>query len=798
MKNRLSTVVIWVVAVNLLLSLAGMVAENACAGMKTVNIGMVLDGPPVRFSNDIETFKREILAVLEAEYTVRFQAQHVRSGDWSIEAINREIDRLLADNQVDAVVAIGLVASNEICKRRNLKKPVIAPLIVDATLQNLPRKKGASGVANLYYVSSFDSIDQSIEMFREITPFDHMAVLVNRFTFQSIPELGEFARQKAEQKHLKISFVEVETSVADALQALPSTTQAVMVTSLEQIGRADFQTLVDGLIERRLPSYSYNGPGDVERGILGSTTPRFALKNMARHVAINLQEILEGEDAGKLPVGLTLGRKLTINMATARAIGVYPGWKVRTEADLINEDRQRDAEVLTIEGVVQDAVAVNLDLAVAERNVAAGEQRIYESRSRLLPQVDIGAAGIIIDKDRAETSLNQAPERSVRGSATATQLIYSDKAWADYSVQKYLQTSRMEERDSLRLDIIQSAASAYLNVLRAKAIERIQKNNLKLTRENLERARIRQSIGAAGPDEVYRWESQIADSRQAVLLSESVSLDAMTVLNRVLNRSLRENFQTAEKKPGDPMGILGNERLVSMMSDPQKLGRFRDFVIQEGLYNAPELRGIEAGILARERIVASSQREFWLPTFSLAGDVTETFAKDGEGSDGIVGRDDTDWTAGVYATFPLFASGRDVATYRRTREELKQLRIQRRAVSQRIEERILNSIHLIRSSYPGIELSRDALTAASKNLELVTDSYVRGIKSIIELLDAQNQALVANQKAANAVYDFMIDLMTVQRNMGQFVLFADEGAQTEFFQKLDNFLQNAAFGEHQG
>jgi outer membrane protein len=50
------------------------------------------------------------------------------------------------------------------------------------------------------------------------------------------------------------------------------------------------------------------------------------------------------------------------------------------------------------------------------------------------------------------------------------------------------------------MDIIQAAASAYLNVLRARNIERIEKENLKLIRENLERARIRVETGVAGLD----------------------------------------------------------------------------------------------------------------------------------------------------------------------------------------------------------------------------------------------------------------------------------------------------------
>jgi len=64
-------------------------------------------------------------------------------------------------------------------------------------------------------------------------------------------------------------------------------------------------------------------------------------------------------------------------------------------------------------------------------------------------------------------------------------------------------------------------------------------------------------------------------------------------------------------------------------------------------------------------------------------------------------------------------------------------------------------------------------------------------------LDAQNQALVARQKAANAVYNFMIDIMAVQRSIGQFVLFSEDEKQQAFFQKLDEFLKTGLSSGHQ-
>jgi outer membrane protein TolC len=126
----------------------------------------------------------------------------------------------------------------------------------------------------------------------------------------------------------------------------------------------------------------------------------------------------------------------------------------------------------------------------------------------------------------------------------------------------------------------------------------------------------------------------------------------------------------------------------------------------------------------------------------------------------------------------------------RTQAELAQLRHERDNAANRIENRILNAVHLIRASYPGIRLSMDAADAAQRNLTLVTDSYVRGIKSIIDLIDAQNQALVANQQAANAVYDFLIDLMAVQRSTGSFFLFAPEEERDEWIERLNLYMRN--------
>ncbi len=68
-----------------------------------------------------------------------------------------------------------------------------------------------------------------------------------------------------------------------------------------------------------------------------------------------------------------------------------------------------------------------------------------------------------------------------------------------------------------------------------------------------------------------------------------------------------------------------------------------------------------------------------------------------------------------------------------------------------------------------------------------------GIKSIIDLIDAQNQYLVADHQAANAVYDFLIDIITMQRSIGNFVLFATPDKLDEWMKCLQQFMTNAGY-----
>jgi outer membrane protein TolC len=106
---------------------------------------------------------------------------------------------------------------------------------------------------------------------------------------------------------------------------------------------------------------------------------------------------------------------------------------------------------------------------------------------------------------------------------------------------------------------------------------------------------------------------------------------------------------------------------------------------------------------------------------------------------------------------------------------------------QKIEQR--THIALKNSRYSGarIRLSRRAADAARKNLDIITNAYAGGAISIIDLLDAQNAALVTDQVASNAVFNFLIDIMNIERAVGRFDFFISEQEQNAWIERFEAF-----------
>jgi outer membrane protein TolC len=229
---------------------------------------------------------------------------------------------------------------------------------------------------------------------------------------------------------------------------------------------------------------------------------------------------------------------------------------------------------------------------------------------------------------------------------------------------------------------------------------------------------------------------------------------------------------------------------------------FRNLLVEEAFERSPEIKQLDESIAAVKRSITSIKRSFWLPALVVSGQMNQRLLESGAGTGGLnlppeaaafadmfPSQDDTTWSVGVALSWPLFEGGLRMANLDQSHAELARLETQLKNVKLLIEQRVRASLQNTRASGANIELSKAASEAAKKNLKLVTDAYSRGALSILELLDAQNAALISDLSVVNAQFAFMADLIRAQRATGGFFILLNEEERKAWAEKFEAHMK---------
>jgi outer membrane protein TolC len=758
-------------------------------------VALVLDQDSPRYRPLFTAFRREIEGFFRPGEIDLLASV---AGDGTATGVSQVLSRALRDPAVSVVVTLGPIGSQLLARSGSPPKPAIAAFIIDAAWQDLAERAGASGIRHFVYVDRSYPVGSTLADFHRLIPFRKLAVVVDREILKAIPRLETGAAEMARASGAEAAIVSAWQQADEVLSALPTGVDAVYLTPLPAMSEAEYGRLVAGLNARRLPTLSYAANPDVRLGALASYEPPENWQRRSRRVAVDLQRILAGEDAGTLPVRLVSAPRLTLNLATARQIGFSPGWSLLTDAELVGADSAGPTDTLTLAQAMQAAVAANLDLAAANLDVASGREGVHLARANLLPQIQSQLNQTYTRAASAAASLGQQPQRLLDGALNFSLPLYTEESWAGYGSERSLQRAREAQRDQVRLDVVLDVASAYLTTLEARTLADVQRVNLYRTRSNLEVARLRESVGSASRADVYRWQGEVANARRDLISAESQVRVAALDLKRILNRPLERPLAQRDVALGDPALLAQDSTVLAWFDQPTRFTLLTQFLVAEALRISPELTSAEAAIAAQRRQYTATGRAFWLPDFTLQGGLTNVFNRGGAGSTvptfpapfSLPTPPDLSWQVRAQASLPIFTGFGRIAARKQSGFEVDRLEVQRNGIRLAIDQRVRAALETAASSYAAIALTRDAAEAAGRNYDLVSDGYAGGTVSITTLLDAQSNALTSSESAANAVHDFLLDLMRVERAMGTFGALQQPEQRQAFLQRLRGLTEN--------
>lgn len=724
-------------------------------------VAVVGDGPSDRFAIQQQKYVDELLALTENEFEVELRRF---LGNWSKDSIDAVLDSVYEDPSIDLVLINGFVANQVAATRREFSKPTFLPLIIDVGLLAGDTGVGRSGVENLNYLSAYADFTDDLDTLARIVPYRTLVLIVDEALSSAIPELREAALAASEARGIELIEVTHDGIDHRLMNRVPAETDAIFLAGLPRMPLAEFDELIEKINAAGLPSYSFAGVADVERGLLVTNSEPRDVDRQARLNALNMQAVMLGARAEDQPTASQNKEQLTINMETARKINLSPSFEVLRYAVLLNQQVQVSGKEYGLVEIARLALDQNQDLQAETFGVRAGLEEIARARSSLLPQVD-ASTSYTMRRDTPFVEAGLFAERSTDAAVSVDQLLYSDAASANLVIQRELQRTRMSGLQEFRLDVIQAATTAYYTVLNARSQLAVQDNNLRISRANLELAEDRVRLGTSTPADVYRWQTEVARAQILVVNARSVLNQSWETLNRILHRPQGTRMALREATFDEPF-MMKRAEFDQLVKSPADYARFSRFYIDRALRQAPELEQLDAQIAAKRRELTSERRSYWLPDFTIGGRYTNNFDQSGVGAGPQAGEDLDDWSVGVQATLPLFSGGLRRANVSRASYELRQLESLQRSTEERVEEEIRNQLHAAQAAYAQIDLALAAAEASRRNFELVSDAYGRGTVTIIDLLDAQDTSLAASATAAESLYGFLINIMSLQRAVG--------------------------------
>lgn len=782
-----------------LLVLFGLGGFDVEAFALTINVAVVTDGESAAETTLLKSLKAE-LDKLATDYDDIIISDTLNySGNFDKASIEEAINKAFAAKKADAVLCLGPLSSHLLCQRKEISKPAFAAQILNAQAQQIAGKKADKGRKNLNYIDFNLDFAAGLDALQQIRRVTNLGLIVDQNWREVMPQLPVYLQTLAEEHKLNFHLLDAEKMAMANGRALAEI-DAAMVLPLaeERVAPVAAVLSANGIV-----ALNVLGSNQVEQGFYAAIFPEVDSVKLSRRMALNLQRLLFNEDPGQYETSFSLSQRLHLNMRTARQVGVFPTWAQMTDAVLFHAEPEDVERKLSLTEVIQTAVINNLQLAAKEQEIEAGRQGVNRARANLRPKVSLFARQNVMDEDRAETIMTPGKYTTQIGT-DLMQVLYNEPARANIDIQKLMLAAKRDEEKALILDIMRDSALAYLNVLKARTLQNIQRDNLEVTRANLDIARFREEVGTSGPAEVYRWEIQMASARQAVIDASVMRKKAELALNQILNANQEEEFTTADCDIFAQVFLLDQEKVAPYIDNVFGFKVFRDFLVKHTFAQSPEIMQIENNLKAQQRARLSAKRRYNQPTVAIQGNFTRTLKEAGPGepkpamppafSSFFNYPDKNDWFIGLNVSIPLHEGGDRPAAIKQAQAMIKQLEHNHQLLLQRLELNTRATLEDARSSFASIGLSRTRSEYAEKALDLVQSAYQRGAVNILDLIDAQNALLVSNEASANAMFNFFSDFVRVCRSVGSFDFILNQESHADWQKNLHQYYQQNAEG----
>jgi len=786
MKLRMLSVILLLVLTGVF-NVGALLPSDAAAAAKKITIAVVRDGP-TEMNEIVDGIRPELAHLVGADYDVTFDRSDKYDAGWDPQRIRLVIEAAMSDRTVDIVVGVGWLVALEAARPDfRLSKPFVSATLVDGDVPGIDFSDERKLKPNLSLVIQPQRTDTEVELLRRMINPKRVHLVLSREIYDNTPGIKSLMEQYGKEIGVEIIPVLVSTEWEPVLEALDPDVEMMFFQHTPRLTLAQRAAFVEALNARMVPTFSGDGPRDLEIGML-ATNRTDSRQTLTRRVALNLSQLITGSSTDELPVLLISESKLVINGKTAAKIGLALTFEARVLGTLLHpEALEMEADNLNLRAVLAIADSGNVSLSISNQEVQTAERFRQIDRSSLFPQLGVGADYINVENPLVGTIF---PQRWARANISLSQMIFDDQFISDFRSAGREYEAAMFQNQSERLDVYVGAGSVYLGYVQTRLFYEIALENLRLTEGNLDISRMRVEVGHAGRDEVYRWTAELNQQRTGVMDVESLMETQRIELNRLLGVPLQKRWRPEPLDEDSHTFEFLREKLGFALDSQTKFDRFTEVAVDIALENSPERMFLVKNIEAEGIQLGYNKRSFIVPKVFFNFGYNYNFWQSPD--DPVLGENFFDMR--IVAELPIFQGTRRVYDMKLSQSLIIELERRLMLADQFVEQRTRTSLRQLQASLPNIDYSRIAAENARKNFEVVRDQYANGIANITDLISAQAASFTAEQGALVSFYTFLLDSVDFQRAVA---FFPENKSQTEIDQFVENVRQRIQAGETQ-
>ncbi|WP_376785532.1 TolC family outer membrane protein [Stutzerimonas kunmingensis] len=372
----------------------------------------------------------------------------------------------------------------------------------------------------------------------------------------------------------------------------------------------------------------------------------------------------------------------------------------------------------------------------------AGADRQREAFGVLLPQLSANAS---LNRTNRDVETYTESFNNERYALTLTQHLYNKGAWESY--QKYRKLARQGEFESMdaQAEAAVDLAQRYFVALASDDELQLVRAELRATRKNLEQVEA-------------LYEKKLAMVTDVLDLRARV--DALVAQEVEAENQVRVSREELSAIIGRPV----KERLSRVREDVelQVPGEAMEVWIERALASNPALKARESALAAADAAVREGRGGHY-PSLSL----NLSAQRSDVGYDNTLAPRSDSYVASLGVQVPIFSGGSTSARVRALHSERLSSEQQVESTRREVVKETTSAYLTAQSSIERIRASRQALESAEKSSVAAQRGFQYGVVNSVDVLTSVQNEYKARRDLLKAQYDFITNLLTLNRWAGQ-------------------------------